>query len=132
MAHPADIRMQVEGETLAELFEAAALGMGEILVPGICMGNRSGEIISEIALSAPDVTALLIDFLSEILTRSCEERIIFCRADFMKIEETTIAAKIYGKKVQKFEEDIKAVTYHEAEVKKDENGKWKTMVIFDI
>jgi len=29
-------------------------------------------------------------------------------------------------------EDIKAVTYHEAEVKKKKDGIWETMLIFDI
>ena len=51
--------------------------------------------------------------------------ISFTRIDFLKINEISAEAKIHGKKVPEFKEDIKAVTYHEADVKKSENGKNK-------
>jgi len=48
------------------------------------------------------------------------------------LTETEIEVKVFGRKVEEFEEDIKAVTYHEAEVKKNEKGEYETMLVFDI
>lgn len=133
ISHTADIRMQVTGDILPELFEAAVLGMNEILIPGFCDDDKDNNVIvREISIEASDATALLVDFLSEILTCSYEDKAVFCRIDFLKISETATEAKIYGKKVHMFKGDIKAVTYHEAEVRKSENGKWETMIVFDI
>ncbi len=37
-----------------------------------------------------------------------------------------------GFAVSSLDEDIKAVTYHEAEVKETEDRKWETMIVLDI
>lgn len=133
LSHTADIRMQVVGDTLAELFEASVSGMNEMLSPGFCVNGKDGNaIVREISIAATDATTLLIDFLSEVLTRSYEEGAIFCRIDFLKMDETAAKAKIYGKRAREFKEDIKAVTYHEAEVKRNEDEKWETVIVFDI
>lgn len=134
IGHTADIRMLVEGETLAELFEAAFLGMAALLGGETCINSNEKEclISREIALSSANATTLLVDFLSEVLTASYEERAIFCEVEFLEITENAVKAKIRGKKILAFKEDIKAVTYHEAEVKQNAKGYWETMIIFDI
>lgn len=133
ISHTADIRMEIEGETLGDLFEAAVLGMNELLRPGFCADPKGNdEIVRDISIESSDATTLIIDFLSEVLTCAYEEKTVFCRVDFSKINETTVEAKIFGRKVQAFKEDIKAVTYHEAEVVKNEKGNWETTVVFDI
>ena len=134
MEHTADIRMQVEGDTLAELFRAALLGMDELLSPGICnnKSKSSGQIQCEISVVSSDATALIVDFLSEVLTYAYEKKTVFCKIDFQQIGEKKLKARIYGKKVSSFAEDIKAVTYHEAQVRKNEKGNWETLIIFDI
>ena len=56
----------------------------------------------------------------------------FCAVDFLEFTETTLRAIIHGAKTEDFEEDVKAVTYHEVEVKKNEAGNYETLIIFDI
>ena len=44
----------------------------------------------------------------------------------------TIIADISGIPVNEFDEEIKAVTYHEAHVSKINDKQWETYIIFDI
>ena len=40
--------------------------------------------------------------------------------------------KLSGTRINNFDEEIKAVTYHEANVIKNKKGLWETCIIFDI
>jgi SHS2 domain-containing protein len=132
LPHIADVRLQVKASTLPELFTAALEGMNELI------NKKAGKEISDftinkkIILLSADITTLLIDFLSEILTSSHKEGAVFGRVIFSKLNNKSLQAIIKGKKVGTFDEDIKAVTYHEAEVKKNKQGNWETVVVFDI
>ncbi|MCK0145391.1 archease [Arenibacter sp. F26102] len=130
--HTADIRMKVEGCCFKELFVAGVLGMANILKEDICEPEDSFDIKSNIEIQATDQTCLLIDFLSEVLSHSYSEKSIFCKVIFLKLTATDIKADIYGKTTIGFDEEIKAVTYHEAEVVNSGGNTWETFIIFDI
>lgn len=130
LEHTADVRLSVQGKSLGGLFSDAVLGMAQILLQEKPGGRQNAKI--KIKIESPDVTALLIDFLNEVLTLSHEQKAIFYEVKFSKINEAILEAEIFGKKIDAFNEDIKAVTYHEADVKKNEKGKWETKLIFDI
>lgn len=130
LGHTADIRLRVEASTLQELFEAAIEGMSHIMKPSIV--STEEKIKRTIETQSPDTTALLIDFMSEVLYQSHANKEIYTEIRFSEFSETALKAEIYGQKVDEFDEDIKAVTYHEAEVIKNEEGKHETMIIFDI
>ena len=132
LPHTADIRMGIQGSDLMELFQAGAIGMGNILKEGICEKKARGPIKHKIEIKAVDPTCLLIDFLSEILSTSYAEKAVFCKVKFLKLTHETAIAEIQGVQVEEFDEEIKAVTYHEADVHRTDNGHWETMVIFDI
>ena len=130
--HTADIRLQVSGSELPQLFESALAGMNEIMKKGFFEETNVPTKIERIQLSATDVTALLVDFLSEALTKSHTSRILFNRVEFDELTETSVQAKLHGVPVAKFERDIKAVTYHEAEIRKNDQGRYETTIVFDI
>lgn len=133
VSHTADIRLKIEADTLQNLFVAACVGMTDILKKGFCQRVKSYPISYKLSLSSTDPTILLIDFLSEILTKIYEKQALFCEVEFEKFDKISLSAKIFGQKIPEgFDEDIKAVTYHEAEVKKNQKGKWQTTVVFDI
>jgi SHS2 domain-containing protein len=48
------------------------------------------------------------------------------------IAEKQISATVKGFRIDTFDEDIKGVTYHDAEVQKNEAGNYGTLIIFDI
>lgn len=130
IAHTADVRLQVTGTTLPELFLAAIDGMNHIIKPH--QSNQKREISHKITLSSPDTTTLLIDFLSAVLTKTQVTKNIFCSIEFEQFHPTNIVAIIYGHAVNAFSEDIKAVTYHEANIIKNQKGDYQTTIIFDI
>ena len=131
LGHTADVRLQVEGDTLKELFTAAVEGMAAIIKNDSCEENEN-HIEESILISSLDSTKLLIDFLSAILTKSHINETIYCRAEFHELSENNVKATIYGHKVEDFDEDIKAVTYHEADIQKNEKGNFETIILFDI
>lgn len=132
LGHTADLRVLVCAENLELLFESAMESMVEVLSPATCKERSRFSVTEHISIKAPDTTVLLIDFLSEVLTASYLKRAIFCKLKCEKLNRTYINAVIYGIPVNSFQEDIKAVTYHEAEVQKDSDNNWISTIIYDI
>lgn len=130
--HTADVRIFAEASNLPDLFTAAFLGMNEVLKKGFCKSIHQNLISRKIEITSYDATSLLVDFLSEVLTLSHINNVIFCEVQFIKIEPTHLSVKITGSKTDKFEKDIKAVSYHEAEIIKNKNDNYQTSIIFDI
>lgn len=132
LPHTADIRLKVEAGTIAELFEGALAGMGNILSENFCTQSQQHDVVAHVDITAIDITALLIDFLSEVLTLSYVHKAVFCKIQDIVVGGNRINATVRGMRVGGFDEDIKAVTYHEAEVREHKDGRWETMIIFDI
>ncbi|MBT8179285.1 MAG: archease [Eudoraea sp.] len=132
LPHTADIRMKIKGETPMQLFLAGLLGMSHILKENVCRETPEFRKKAEIKLSAPDLTCLLIDFLSEVLSISYTEKAIFCRMEDVVISENNLAATLFGTGISSLDEEIKGVTYHEAEVRKNSSNCWETLIVFDI
>ena len=132
LPHTADIRMRIEGETLEKLYMAGVKGMANIIKENSCDEPRTYNSKTRIKTSSLDNTNLLIDFLSDVLTRTYTNKTIYCKIHILSLKEYTIEADVFGVKTNDFDEEIKAVTYHEAEVKKNKNNQWVSLVIFDI
>lgn len=132
LPHTADIRMRIEAENLPLLFLAGLRGMGQIIKENHCLKNVRTEIISNTMVQSGDITCLLVDFLSDALTSSYTEKAVFCELRVMEFSEQLIRGEISGSGVNRFDEEIKAVTYHEAEVRQNEAGNWETIIVFDI
>lgn len=132
--HKADIKIRVWGSSLENLFSEAVLAMMGIINPlqNTKMHESTRAYERKVDVEAPDKTALLVDFLSEILAFSQTYKEIYAQVSFTEFNLTKLKAVLEGVKVDKFDEDIKAVTYHEADVKQNEKGEWETVIIFDI
>jgi len=130
LPHIADIKLKVTADSLEELFSGALKGMAEILT--LKKDLTTKQVKKEIKISSIDFSSLLIDFLSEILTLSDIEDSVFTDINIKKFLDKEIEAEILGFKVRQFKEEIKAATYHRAEIKKNEKGKWEVEILFDI
>ena len=129
-SHVADVRMRVRGGNLEELFEVGLEGLAELIRPGTCKGEMA--VVEQFECTAGDTTTLLIDFLGEVLTLSQVNRAIFCTVDFSELTETWLRATIRGTVVDAFDEDVKAVTYHEAAITRDDEGNYESIIVLDI
>lgn len=123
--------MIIQGDTLQELFTAALEGMSFFMKKETGTSQDYSQV-KEVSLEASTVTFLLIDFLSEALTLSHIHKIIFGKVQFKRLTKGECVAQLYGRKEMSLDKDIKAVTYHEAHVKRNEKGVYETTLIFDI
>jgi SHS2 domain-containing protein len=129
LPHTADSRIRVSGSDSEELFNAALKALAHLLKEDTA-GKKEAE--KSISLVSTDQTTLLVDFLNQVLTLSQINREIYTDAIFEELADKSVKAKIFGEKVQKFDKDIKAVTYHEAEIKKSPEGGLETNIVLDI
>lgn len=133
MPHTADVRVQIEADSQEGLFRAGLEAMNRLLKKNGCRKPGPSDITRHIDVRAPDATALLVDFLSEILTATHTQKALFCRVEFSEMSMRHLRATVSGRTMKHFDDDIKAVTYHEAEVVCNEKtGRWSTCIIFDI
>jgi len=130
LSHIADLKIKSFGKTKKELFLNSLLGMMESLKPEIEKSQK--KIKREIKIKSPDLSALLVDFLNEVLYQTQVNREIYDNVNFNKFTDTEIKGGLLGKKVKRFDEDIKAVTYHNLDVHQKEDKTWKATVLFDI
>lgn len=128
--HTADIRLKIEADSEQELFLAALQGMAQIINSQANL-HQKPSLSQKITIRSLDTTTLLIDFLSEVLTLSHLHKAVFFNVTFNLLTPNNLDATVYGIPVSKFLEDIKAVTYHEAEVI-DNNEILSTTIVFDI
>lgn len=132
LKHTADIRVKVESDSLEGLFHTSLEAMNKVIKKTIQKGKNSKETTRKIELNAVDTTVLLIDFLSAVLTGTHTGKVIFSELEILNLSAKSIVAIVSGYPVDFFDEDIKAVTYHEAEVIQNAKGNWETLLIFDI
>lgn len=132
LSHTADVRIKVTSETLPDLFRTSLQGLNQLLKPNYNPQKFKQTISESIDLESSDRTSLLIDFLSEVLTLSQIHKALFFDVEIKKMSDCKLSAILSGTKIEIFDEDVKAVTYHEADVMVNENGDWETTIIFDI
>lgn len=132
LAHTADIKIRVSSDSLRGLFLLSLQSLNQLLSGDSIPQIGKPEIEKNISLKSGDTTSLLIDFLSEVLTLSQIHKAIFFRFTIKKITDHKVSGTLFGTPVTRFHEDVKAVTYHEADIKLNEQGQWETLIIFDI
>jgi SHS2 domain-containing protein len=128
--HTADVRVLVRAATLEALFADAVFGMYAVMRAETA--SATSPVTRTIAVDdSADMTALLVDFLNEVLHRAQVAHEQFTLIDFTRFEECSLTAQLTGIAPASFEEDVKAVTYHEADVRRDGDA-WTTMLVFDL
>ena len=115
--HTADVGLVVWAPSLGELFAEAAVAVVAV------MGSPTSRTVTatDVALEAPDLEALLVDWLSEVLFRF-EARELVPVGVRVHISEQPwrVDAVIDGVSAKGFQQEgpaVKAVTYHGLEVK---------------
>jgi SHS2 domain-containing protein len=126
LQHTADIRLRVRAASLDGLFRDAMLGMFAVMVPEI----RDSRFEIRVAIDSLDRTSLLVDFLNAVLSRAHIDRVAFDDVEFNTLTETDLVAEVTGRHAT-FAQDVKAVTYHEANVEMV-GDHWQTILVFDI
>ena len=130
----ADIAYEAYGKDLNELFENAALAIFE-LSADIKTVEAKEKI--EFELENKKLDNLLYDFLSEILFLKDSKYMVFkkVKVDVKEGKLNKLKAMLHGDTInsnkQHLENDIKAVTMHMFELKKEKRG-YKARIVVDI
>ena len=130
LEHKADLKIKVFGKTKKELFLNMMIAMSENMKPEIKKPNDYSK--KEVKIKSVDLTSLLVDFLSEVLYLSQTNKEAYFEININKLTETELEGELIGRKAARFNEDIKAVTYHELDIYQREDGLWEATVLFDI
>ena len=130
LPHTADIRIRVWGQTIAELFGGALAGLAGVLAGNFA--KKSAARSEELEVSADSSVNLLIDFLNEALYLSNVDKAVYDEIEFSELSATSLRGLLKGFAVGSFAEDVKAVTYHGAQIKKSTNGYYEVEILLDI
>lgn len=128
-SHTADVRLRVRAPSLEELFADSLRGLMGVMKPGKAAPSSPSKETT-LTLDAPDLTALLVDFLNEVLLL-CHTRSQAFEPESITLSTAAITAVLHSRPVDRFEEDVKAVTYHEADVVQSD-GSWSTTLVLDV
>lgn len=128
LPHTADVRIRIEAPSLEELFRDALLALSAFVKPE--GGGEPRERAVEVEASG--LTDLLVDFLNDALWRMHAYRETYQSLEIHRLSANRIEATIRGRSFQSIQEDVKAVTYHEADVRESAKGLWSTVVVLDV
>ncbi len=141
--HTADLGIEVYGDNLNLLFSNAGNAFSEILTD---VSKIEEHVSKDITVSGEDLEQLMVNWLHEILYNYEVNFLIFKRfiiKDLNKPDQNkrgidsvyTLSCECYGEEFDQIKHDllteIKAVTYHQIEVKR-KNEKWWSRIIFDL
>lgn len=126
--HTADIRVKIWGATREEVFENALVALARAMKEE---PSQKINFCEEVVVESADGVTLLADFLSEALSLSSIKGVIFEKLKIKILEEKNLSGEICGYRTDKFDDDIKAITYHGLRLEEKE-GYWEGEVIFDI
>jgi SHS2 domain-containing protein len=131
--HTADVIFEAYGKSYEEAFENAAEAMFSFIGEVKKIKGKKSFVIEEEAESLENLTVFC---LSDLLSESEIRDMLLCKVKVEKFIEKKgkfyLKAKAFGeeKKDEKVRDLIKAVTYHELKVEKNE--KVKIRVLLDV
>jgi len=127
--HTADWAIRIYGRDLGELLMNAALGMSSLLVAELY--SVPLQIQRDLELKAFDAETLLVDWLSELAYFAEEEQLVFREFRLQEVTSNHLKAHLRGGTAPELQKHIKAVTYHDLEIRQTESGLTAT-VVFDV
>lgn len=140
LEHTADVKFRARGKSLEETFENAGLAMlGAMIDPATVRVQETWSV----EIESDSLEGLLYDWLSEILYLFEVELAVFSEFD-VKLEEGEegwrLSGQIGGERVDGrrhfFETEVKAVTLHQFEIKKEAGASgdeiWTAQVVLDV
>lgn len=127
LQHTADWALRVWAADLPALFVEAALGMNAMSgvqpVPGV-------QLKRAFAADAPDIESLLVLFLSELVYAAEQEHLVFDAFE-IELQGSELKVNMSGAPILTLNKSIKAVTYHNLQVRQIETGL-EVEIVFDV
>jgi SHS2 domain-containing protein len=130
--HTADIGLIVYGEDLKSLFENAGKAFFHLITDLKKVRLRTEK---RIEIRKESLERLMVDWLTELLYLHEVENLLFKEFKVESVGEKGLRARVKGEAFQEgvhvIKTGVKAVTYHQIEVRKGREG-WRAQIIFDL
>ena len=130
--HTADFGIHVSGTNLKDLFANAAEALFDVITE---IDSLTGQDSCHITIFGDDWSDLMINWLREILYLWNGKERLVKSAEITFLSETKLSAQVvfdlYDPNRHAIKTEIKAVTYHQIQVKHTPSG-WISRIIFDI
>ena len=134
LPHTADIKVLARGDTLAEAVMAAS----DALLASITdLSKVQDDEVVDITIRQPDLDTLLVSTLEELLFYHETEGMVFKQLVVGRVEKGPDGWLLHGTAHGQFisghliETEIKAITYNDIRVEREESG-WIVQIVFDI
>lgn len=130
--HTADLGLEVYGKDEKELFSNAAFAIFDLTVD---LYDVNALEVRMITVRGSDREDLLVNYLREILYMLNGEGMLLKDFSILEIDSHHLVVEVKGEPFNpdrhSIKTEIKAVTYHQVKVEKNNKG-WKARVIFDV
>ena len=130
--HTADFGLQIFASDLKTLFADAAHAMIDQITD---INRLKGSNEYHVHVTGSDRPDLMVNWLREVLYLWTGEEKLVKKARILSLSEYELSAKVmydtYEPDHHIIKNEIKAVTYHQIQVKSVPDG-WETQIIFDI
>jgi SHS2 domain-containing protein len=114
--HTGELEIELEAETLAELFAEAARALAEVIggppdpaappAPGAAAGREA------IRIEAPDRDALLVAWIDELIFLSERDKVIVTEVRIDTLSDRALDAEVATRAIEDVHLAVKAATFH--------------------
>ncbi len=124
--HTAELELAVEAASEQEVFGDAADAFGRLIE----VEDGGDPARHEVELEAPDLGALLVDWLEELIFLADTASFVPDRVATLELRDYRLKAVVEGRRTT-FDPLVKAATYHKLEFRNDQ-GRWYARVVLDV
>ncbi len=134
--HTADVAVRLEGDNYEDLIRTAAAAWREVVLE-----NSQGAPVEkkQLTFETSSLEELLVNCIDELNYLLTVKRWVFYTFEYLKVEKSEeiwklnaeIAGELLDPQRHSIEIEIKAVTFHQLNIEK-ENGVYRTLLVFDI
>ncbi|MDQ7006885.1 MAG: archease [Acidobacteriota bacterium] len=131
--HTADAGFAVEAAGIGALFETAAAALFGMMADLSRVGMDPEPVA--VRAAGPDLAALLVAWLSELLSVAMSRDMVFCAFEVQSLDSGRVSGRAWGEALDverhAFRTEIKAVTHHGLVLEPRGDG-WRARVIVDL
>jgi SHS2 domain-containing protein len=132
LEHTSDIKVEIYGSDLAELFTNAATCLFELILD---LDKVRESRSAPVSLESADLSELFLDWLRELLFLFSTRSLAIRRVELLSVGPTRLKAVVYGEEFDQerhgLRVEVKTPTYHQYRIDKTSEG-YRATVVLDV
>jgi SHS2 domain-containing protein len=125
--HTGEVQLHLAAPTLAQLFVEAGLALAELIAEE--RTSASEERTEEVSVQAPDLEALLVEWLNELIFRGETQHKVYHELRVTSVSDRQLRAEIRGTVPDHLRTAVKAATFHSLHILSQPDGYSATVVL---